>query len=145
VSTGVAVRASEPPDPPDPDRPPSVTGEGPTDLAAEAAEVIAAFRRVHGTGSVEEAAAGVDDGADLVDAFTALRDRAARFPPSVVVVDAVHFLDADHAVLRWVVHGTTPTPRRFDARLVRTPDGWRIRRASVLHVFRLAGVPAPPE
>jgi hypothetical protein len=55
------------------------------------------------------------------------------------------FLDADHAVLRWVVHGTTPTPRRLDARLVRTPDGWRIRRASVLHVFRLAGVPAPPE
>jgi hypothetical protein len=143
---GVATAVAQPPpEPPDPDRPPAVSGEGPADLVAEASSVVVAFRRVHGTGPIEEAAAGVDDGADLVESFAALRERATRFAESVVVVEAVHFLDADHAVLRWVVHGTTPMPRRLDARLVRTPDGWRIRRASVLHVFRLAGVPAPPD
>jgi hypothetical protein len=142
---GVAVATSEPAPPPDPDRPPDVTGTPPPDRDAAVAAIVAAFRHVHGGAPTEDAVTGIDDGADLVPAFLALRERATRFPRSVTTLDVVEFVDADHAVVHWSVHRVTPTPQQLASRLVRTADGWRLRRASVLQVLRLAGVPAPPD
>jgi hypothetical protein len=142
TSMAIAMRAEPPPDP---DAPPEVTGALPADRDDAVTAIVEAFRRVFRGGTPEEKVAAVDDGDDLLDAFTATGPNTRRFPDTINTLDVVAFVDADHAVVRWSVHGATPTPYRIESRMVRTPGGWRVRRASALHVLRLSGVPTPPD
>jgi hypothetical protein len=146
--TTMAIRTAHrmpPPPPPDPDAPPEITGDVPPDRDDAVAGVLDAYQRAFRGDSAADAVGAIDDGSDLRDAIAARAQANDRFPPTTVTTDVVAFVDHDHAVLRWSVHGATPTPFRIESRFVRTGDGWKARRASVLHVLRLAGVPTPPD
>jgi hypothetical protein len=132
------------PEPPDPNRSPEVAGDGPADRSEAAAEIERAFRTFHGD-DPDLAVAVVEDGADLLDARRRLPEFTQRWTHTVTALDTIVFEDADRAILRSSVHGVALNPFKIDARFVRTADGWRMTRASALHVLRLAGLQVPPE
>jgi hypothetical protein len=121
--------------------PPRVFGAQPPDDAAVSAVAEAFTVAIGGTGTEEERARHLEDGALLAPLLGRAR---ARYPQSVgVVVQRVRFVAPARAQIRFaVLLDRTEIPLEGEA--VQQDGHWRVSRATICQLLSMAGITPPP-